>query len=100
MSASISHLPTAVGAPMARPFDLDDEILQGRAELLNQLRRSLDAVGVATRQLAALRGPDIYDVEVAEGWTGRDIADHLEDSRRSLAAAAALAHMAFDHEQI
>ena len=61
-----------------------------RRKLTNHTAGALAEIGEATRSLNALRSSDIYDVDLAEGTEGKDIAAYLADAARNLRAATAL----------
>lgn len=56
-------------------------------QLATGLQDAQRAVRQATTALTALMGDDVYDVEVAEGSEGRDLAAELEDVARRLRMA-------------
>ncbi len=78
----------------------DDDIVAVRADLLTRINTALEALDGAATALEMLQSPGGYDVEVAEGRDGRDIAAHLDGAVRGLRAAYAVAHMVFAKEAL
>lgn len=68
----------------------DSNINADRAALANHLQAAINSVDLATRTLSELSGPQLFDVEYAEGHAGRDMAHWLNEARRVLSAAAAI----------
>lgn len=66
------------------------EIDEHRAELNEQIATALSALSAAEHRIAILMSDRVYDLDVAEGPDGQDIASHLGDAARSVRAARAV----------
>lgn len=76
----------------------EDHIVDLRAELLTNLSNGLAAITKAASILDELRGPGVYDIELAEGRDGRDVAARAEVIIRDIRAAYAVLQMNFAGE--
>lgn len=85
-------------AALSEEWPDNEEALELRGELLAALSQALGALQRAGEALDRLRSPGVYDVEVAEGRDGRDMAAHIDGGIRGLRAAYAVAHMVFGKE--
>jgi hypothetical protein len=103
MSASVSHLNIAGAAQLPGPERItarEEQVLDGRGALLAHLADGLEAIAAAAAELDALRSPAVYDLDLAEGRDGRDVAAHIDGAIRGIRAAAAVAHMVFAKESL
>ena len=82
----------------ARCAERDDYIVDRRADLLTHLSNGLAELTKAAAVLDELRAPGIYDVELAEGRDGRDVAARTDGIIREIRAAYAVLQMNFAGE--
>ena len=82
----------------AQEADREDIIVDSRADLLTQLCNGLTEIAKAAAVLDELRGPGIYDVDLAEGRDGRDVAARTEGILREIRASYAVLQMNFAGE--
>lgn len=82
----------------AQESDREDIIVDLRADLLTHLSNGLTEITRAAAVLDDLRGPGIYDVDLAEGRDGRDVAVRTDSILREIRAAYAVLQMNFAGE--
>jgi len=79
----------------ARLADREDIIVDLRADLLTHLTNGLAEIAKAAAVLEELRGPGVYDVELAEG---RDVTVRTDGIIREIRAAYAVLQMNYAGE--
>ena len=82
----------------ARLADREDIIVDLRADLLTHLTNGLAEIAKAAAVLEELRGPGVYDVELAEGRDGRDVTVRTDGITREIRAAYAVLQMNYAGE--
>jgi len=92
------YQPSPVSYSDALQADRDDIIVDLRADLLTHLSNGLAAITRAAAVLDELRSPGLYDVELAEGRDGRDVAARADGIVRDIRAAYAVLQMNFAGE--
>ena len=81
----------SIDLPDADPYLARElEVLDLRGELGRHLADAVEVTARAEHALARLAGPSVYDVELAEGHHGRDLAALLAAGGRDLRAALAI----------
>lgn len=78
--------------------DRDAHIAQSRHTLLAELTAAVESLHRAADTLSALRGPQLYDIDLVDGRDGRDIATFLDDGLRYVRAAYAVVHIIADKD--
>lgn len=76
----------------------EDTILVKRAEVLARIDSGLEELYKAAEVVDMLRAPELYDVELAEGRDGRDVAARLDTAIRDARSAYAELQMRFTGE--
>jgi hypothetical protein len=79
-------------------FDHFERVSEIRGQLLADMTAGIQALQRATTTLNQLRSNTIYDIELAEGRDGGDVATFLDDSIRYGRAAYAVVHTIIDKE--
>lgn len=82
----------------ARCAEREDHIADLRVDLLTHLSNGLAELSKASAVLDELRAPGVYDVELAEGRDGRDVATRTDGIIREIRAAYAVLQMNFAGE--
>ena len=81
-----------------RYAEREDNIIDLRVDLLAHLSTGLSELTKAAGVLDELRAPGVYDVDLAEGRDGRDVAARIDHGIRELRAAYAVLQMTFAGE--
>ncbi|MBY0290897.1 MAG: hypothetical protein K2X52_27715 [Mycobacteriaceae bacterium] len=68
-----------------------------RGELIAALNEAMGALNCAHHAASALTSNQVYDVELAEGSAGGDLAAFLADSARAARAAYSIVHHIAEH---
>lgn len=78
--------------------ELEDRIIDLRVGLLTRLSAGLAEFAAAAEMLDELRAPGLYDVELAEGRDGRDVAARIDGAICDARSAYAVLQMVFAGE--
>ena len=81
-----------------RYSEREDNIIGLRVDLLAHLSNGLSELTKAAAVLDELRAPGVYDVDLAEGRDGRDVAARTDSVIREIRAAYAVLQMTFAGE--
>lgn len=81
-----------------RCAEREDHIVGLRVDLLTHLSSGLAELTKAAAVLDELRAPGVYDVELAEGRDGRDVAARTDSIIREIRASYAVLQMNFAGE--